>query len=35
MNRADFLKKLGLGALAVTVAPKVIGDIKEAPLKAY
>lgn len=34
MNRADFLKRLGLGAIGVAVAPKVIGDIKEAPLKA-
>ena len=33
MDRKQFLKKLGLGALAVTVAPKVIGDVKEAPLK--
>lgn len=33
MKRSEFLKKLGLGALAVTVAPKVIEDIKEAPLK--
>lgn len=33
MNRADFLKRLGLGTIGVAVAPKIIGDLKEAPLK--
>lgn len=29
MNRADFFKKLGLGALGIAIAPKVLGEIKE------
>jgi hypothetical protein len=29
MNRLSFLKKLGIGAVAVAVAPKVIAEIKE------
>jgi hypothetical protein len=33
MNRADFLKRLGLGAIGIAVAPKVISDVREAPLK--
>jgi hypothetical protein len=34
MNRADFLKRLGLGAIGIAVAPKVISEVREAPLKA-
>ena len=33
MNRADFLKRLGLGAIGIAVAPKVISEVREAPLK--
>jgi len=33
VNRADFLKRLGFGAIAVAVAPKVISEVREAPLK--
>jgi hypothetical protein len=29
MNRSDFFKKLGLGALAVVVAPKMLAEVKE------
>jgi hypothetical protein len=32
MNRLSFLKKLGIGAVAVAVAPKVIAEIKETPI---
>ena len=29
MNRADFFKRLGIGALAVVVAPKVLAEVKD------
>jgi hypothetical protein len=29
MNRKDFFKRLGLGALAVAITPKIIEDIKK------
>jgi hypothetical protein len=32
MNRKDFFKKLGFGALAVAIAPKVLAEaVKETP----
>ena len=29
MNRKDFFKRLGIGALAVIVAPKILAEVKE------
>jgi len=29
MNRLDFFKRLGIGALAVVVAPKMLAEVKE------
>jgi len=31
MNRLDFFKKLGIGTLAVVVAPKVLAEVKKEP----
>jgi len=35
MNRADFFKKLGLGALAVVVAPKVFAETPQKEKMIY
>ena len=32
MNRRDFFRKLGIGAIAVAVAPKILAEVRPEPV---